>query len=127
MIMPRILGETLKAWHLLVAVVLQSGALIAGGTWWAATKSAEIQSLQAFDVVVNAQLKAVATDVNRIDMEGSRIWSAHIPNEERSSAKTDIRLSNIEEKFNTMNLQMARLIVLSEQNQRLLNGNQLRP
>ncbi len=125
--MPRILGETLKAWHLLVAVLLQSGALIAGGTWWAATKSAEIQSLQAFDVVVNAQLKAMTVDVGRIDMEGSRIWASHIPSEERASAKTDARLSNIEDKFNVLNLAMTRLIVLSEQNQKLLNGNQLRP
>ncbi len=127
MIMPRTLGDTLKVWHLLIAVIVQSGALIAGGAWWAATKSAEVQSLQAFDVVVNAQLKAVSTDVARIDMEGSRVWANRIPSEERANAKTDMRLSNIEDKFNTMNLQLARLIVLSEQNQRLLNGNQLRP
>ena len=125
--MPRSLGDTLKVWHLLAAVILQSGALIAGAAWWAATKDLEVRQLQAVDAATAVQVKAMASDIIRIDMDGSRVWAQHIPNEERSSAKVDTRLAVIEEKFNTLNLAMTRLIVLSEQNQKLLNGNQLRP
>lgn len=121
--MPRTLGDTLKVWHLLVAVILQSGALISGATWWAATKDLQVKELQAVDTATAIQVKAMTVDIQRIDMEGSRIWANHIPNEERSSAKVEARLATIEDKFNTLNVAMTRLIVLSEQNQKLLKGN----
>ena len=115
MTMAKSLRDTLEVWHLLVAITGQSVLAIIVAAVWVTNTDRDHVEFRAHDTAMQAQIE-------RIDTEGSRVWAIRQPDENKSADKLDRRLLSIEDKFNTLDRQMTRLLVLSEQNQKLLKG-----
>lgn len=121
--MPKSLRDTLEVWHGIVGLCImlaQSVGLVIIGAVWITNSNRDHADFTKGISESKAQMAVIQGQIERIDNEGSRVWARGRPEESKSIDKLDYRLSGIEEKFNNLNLQMAKLIVVSEQNQKLL-------
>lgn len=114
MIMPRTLGDTLKVWQMLAALMVQMGI----GIWYMADQASEVKDLRKSSNSNTADLITLSRDVARIDIEGSRMWVQRRPEEVKNYDKLENKLTSIEDRFNVLDRQLVRLLTLAEQNQK---------
>lgn len=115
MTMPRTLGDTLKVWQMLVGLMIQAGI----GIWWVAAQASEIKDLRKVSNLNTIEVVALTHEVVRIDIEGSRIWKEHRPEEIKNYDKLENKLISIEDRFNVLDRQMVRLLTLAEAAQKM--------
>lgn len=108
--------RSLKLWQFILVMVLQFG----GAIWWASAKATELAVLKDTTRDLAAIVTRLSEQVQRIDTEGSRRWNQMQPDVNRASDRLDIRLQQIEKQLGDMSVQLARVVVVSEQNQKLL-------